>query len=102
VDQIELLAARGLAEFERVQGFRAAGAADAVAWLGIECKLAPESAADRVTLARQLPGLDRTAELLATGRISFEQASVVARTTARVRADDAREVEERILDAAPC
>lgn len=97
VDQAELLGARALAAVDRVNGHAGTGAADLVGWLSQQCRLSPESAMDRVLLARQLDGLASTVGLLSDGGLSYEQAAVIARSTARVRPGDADEVEARLL-----
>jgi hypothetical protein len=100
VDQAELLGARALAAFDQIHGHAGTGAADVIGWLSNECRLSPESAMDRVLLARQLDGLESTVSALAIGDLSYEHAAVVARSTARVRPEDAPGVEARLLETA--
>lgn len=97
VDQAELLAARALAAFDLMNGHAGTGAADVVGWLSQNCRMSPESAMDRVLMARQLDGLESTVSLLSDGALSYEQAAVVARSTAKVRPEDAGVVEARLL-----
>ncbi|HEV3234522.1 MAG TPA: DUF222 domain-containing protein [Candidatus Dormibacteraeota bacterium] len=98
IDQAELLSTHALAAFERVEGHVGSGASDAVDFLSRECKLSPESAMDRVILARRLDQLPTTVDLVTSGKLSFEQSTVIARSTARVRPQDAAVVEARLLE----
>ncbi|MFY9615196.1 MAG: DUF222 domain-containing protein [Candidatus Dormiibacterota bacterium] len=98
MDQAELLSALALAAFERVEGHAGTSASDAVDFLGRECKMSPESAMDRVMLARQLDVLPSTVELLSEGKLSYEQAVVMSRNTAKVRQEDVAVVEARLLE----
>ncbi len=98
VDQAELLGARALAAFERVEGHAGTGASDTVDFLSRECKLSPESAMDRVLFARQLDQLPATVDLLSGGGLCYEQAAVISRNTAKVRTEDVSLVEARLLE----
>jgi len=97
IDQAELLAARVLAAVERCGGYRADGAGDLTSWMVQTCRMTPEAAQDRVTLARSLESLSATADLLAHGELNFEQATVVARSAQKVRPEDASRVEGMVL-----
>jgi hypothetical protein len=88
-----------VAAFERVDGHVGTGAADAVDFLSRECKMSPESAMDRVMLGRQLTTLPSTVDMLSGGGLSYEQAAVMARSTAKVRPEDAATVEARLLES---
>ncbi|MDP9325287.1 MAG: HNH endonuclease [Candidatus Dormibacteraeota bacterium] len=98
VDQAELLTSRALAAFERVEGHAGTGASDAIDFLGRDCKMSPESALDRVILSRQLDALPSIVELLSEGKLSFEQAAVMSRNTAKMRPEDVATVEARLLE----
>jgi len=97
IDQAELLAARVLAAVERCGGYRADGAGDLTSWMVQTCRMTPEAAHDRVTVARSLESLTATADLLAHGELNFEQVTVVARSAEKVRPEDAPRVEGMVL-----
>src|SRR5258708_3912657 len=97
VDQLELLTARGVAYLDTVHAYEGTGASDIVGFLATECRLTPEAASERVTLARQLERLTDTAAGLSSGRVSFADAAVVAKNTAKARPEDVARVEAMIL-----
>src|SRR5258708_23275004 len=97
VDQLELLAARGVAYLEKVHAYEGTGATDMVGFLANECRLTPEAANERVTFARQLERLGDTAAGLSNGTVSFADAAVVAKNTAKARPEDVARVEAMIL-----
>src|SRR5258708_865088 len=85
LDQLELLTARGVAYLEKVHAYEGTGATDMVGFLANECRLTPEAANERVTFARQLERLGDTAAGLSSGAVSFADAAVVGRNTAKAR-----------------
>jgi hypothetical protein len=89
----EYLAGRALAALD------ALGDGGTVDWMKNELKLSGGAAAERLLLARTMEAHPRTAALLSTGEISYEQAAVVARSTAEVAPADADRVESRLLPA---
>src|SRR5258708_21469735 len=97
VDQLELLTGRGGAYLETVHAYEGTGATDMVGFLASECRLTPEAANERVTFARQLERLGDTAAELAGGAVSFSDAAVVAKNTAKARPEDVARVEAMIL-----
>lgn len=97
IDRLELLGARAVAALDTVDAYHSAGATDMVGFLANECRLIPEAANDRVILARQLDRLNDTVAGVSNGTLSFDDATVVARTTARARVDDISTVEAMIL-----
>ena len=100
VDQLELLTARGVAYLDQVHAYEGTGATDMVGFLASECRLTPEAASERVTFARQLDRLGNTAAGLASGTVSFADAAVVAKNTAKARPEDVPRVEAMILSKA--
>src|SRR5258708_8721083 len=60
VDQLELLTARGVAYLDTVHAYEGTGATDMVGFLATQCRLTPQAASERVTLARQLERLPDT------------------------------------------
>src|SRR5258708_1831986 len=68
-----------------------------VSFLANECRLTPEAANERVTFARQLDRLSDTAAGLSSGTVSFADAAVVAKNTAKARPEDVGRVEAMIL-----
>src|SRR5258708_3699964 len=97
VDQLELITARGVAYLEKVHAYEGTGATDMVGFLANECRLTPEAANERVTFARQLDRLSDTAAGLSSGTVSFADAAVVAKNTAKARPEDVGRVEAMIL-----
>jgi len=93
VARTEYLAAVALAALDSVS------AGGTVGWMKRELKMSGGAAAERLRLARSLDEHPRTAALLSTGEISYEQAAIVARSTAEVAAKDAATVEARLLPA---
>jgi len=100
IDHGELVAARLAAEFDRRGGYRAEGAGDLTSWMVGSLRLTPEAAQDRVTVARALPALPATADLLAHRELNFEQVAVVARNANKVAPADMPRVEGMILEKA--
>src|SRR5258708_7714768 len=68
-----------------------------VSFLANECRLTTEAANERVTFARQLDRLSDTAAGLSSGTVSFADAAVVAKNTAKARPEDVGRVEAMIL-----
>src|SRR5258708_13064778 len=101
VDQLELLTARGVAYLEKVHAYEGTGASDMVSFLANECRLIPEAANERVTFARQLDRLSDTAPGLSSGTVSFADAAVVAKNTAKARPEDVRSAPPTILPHTP-
>jgi hypothetical protein len=97
IDRLEMLGAQAVAALERVSAYEQTGATDMVGFLANECRLTPEAANDRVVLARQLDQLSDTVAGVSNGTLSFDDAAVVARTTAKARPDHVPTVEAMIL-----
>jgi hypothetical protein len=97
---LELARARDMRALEVASAHEFTGAADIVGFFSVECGLAPEAATDRVMLARQIDELPSTVEKLASGQISFDTATVVARNTAKMRPEHRPAVEAGILHEA--
>ncbi|WP_168201006.1 HNH endonuclease signature motif containing protein [Allokutzneria sp. NRRL B-24872] len=77
------------------------GCKDLTVLLRTTLKIAPEDAARRSQLVRQLPGLDRTRKKLHAGKISVRHAQVIANTVDKVPADKAKKVEKVLCRHAP-
>jgi Domain of unknown function (DUF222)/HNH endonuclease len=82
------------AAVDRVEVKRLDGHASCAGWLRDECNMTGNAAYGQVRLARRLPDLPGTAAAFASGRLSYQHASVISRTVERVvryggRAEDA-------------
>ncbi|MFN2463079.1 MAG: DUF222 domain-containing protein [Candidatus Dormibacteria bacterium] len=100
VDRIEAEVTRRLAAFEQLDGPRAFGMTDLVAFLQFRCGMDVGPAVARAGLAKSretLPSLTAAAD---SGRVSFDQAAIIARGASEVAEKDARQVEQRALAAA--
>jgi hypothetical protein len=97
ISSLELVRAKGVAALEKVDAHLEAGAGSMVDFLAGECRLTPEAAGERVVFARQLEQLQATVEGVADGKLSFDDAAVVARTTAQARPNDVSTVEAMML-----
>ena len=100
ISLLELIRTRNMEALEKASAHDSTGAADIIDFFSMECGLTPEAVNDRVTLARQLDQLPSTVEKLASGEISFDTATLVARNTAKMRPADRPAVEAGILEAA--
>lgn len=100
ISLLELIRARDMKFLEDTAAHNATGAADIVGFFSLECGLTPEAVNERVTLARQLSELPTTVAKVAAGQISFDTATVVAHSTAKMRPAQVGAVEAGILEAA--
>jgi hypothetical protein len=91
---------RRLHRFDQDQGFTADGSLSAKSWLRWNCHLTFSSASDRVEVARQLESLELTNTALASGEISYQHASMIARTAERLGPKFEGEAEEILLTVA--
>jgi len=71
---------RRLHRFEKNEGYAADGSLTAKAWLRWNCNLTHGQASDRVEVAREMPELAQTTQAMAEGEISYQHASLIART----------------------
>jgi hypothetical protein len=85
---------------EELSAHEVTGAGDIVGFLSIETGMMPEAVGERLNLARQLDTLQDTVARLAEGEISFDTATLVARSTAKMRPAQVAEVEAGILEMA--
>ena len=69
-----------LHRLDKSEGYAADGSLTAKAWLRWNCNLTHGQASDRVEVARQMQSLPLTSQALAEGRISYQHASLIART----------------------
>ncbi|WP_169808986.1 DUF222 domain-containing protein, partial [Microtetraspora fusca] len=90
IDLAEAAMAARLRLAEAGKGHHLFGRRSIGAWLAAATGSRTARAAERVTLARQLPRLPHTAHLLASGRLSFGYAATIASTTRHL--DDAETV----------
>ena len=71
---------RRLHRFDKSEGYAADGSLTAKAWLRWKCNLTHGQASDRVEVAREMQSLPQTSQALADGDISYQHASLFART----------------------
>jgi hypothetical protein len=76
--------ARRLVRFEKGEGYAGEGCVSAKAWLRWKCRLTYTAASQRVEVARELGSLELTMQAMAEGEISYEHASMIARTSERL------------------
>jgi hypothetical protein len=91
---------RRLVRFDKDQGFTADGCLSAKAWLRWNCRITFSSASDRVEVARQMQSLQLTSQALAAGEISYQHASMIARTAERLGEKFEGEAEEILVTVA--
>ena len=91
---------RRLHRFDNDQGFTADGSLSAKAWLRWNCHLTFSSASDRVEVARQMQSLDLVSEALISGEISYQHASMIARTAERLGPKFEGDAEEILVTVA--
>ena len=70
---------RLLAEFDQEEGWATAGARSCAAWLSFACGIKPETARERVRVARALPDLPKISESFAAGRLSYSKVRAITR-----------------------
>ena len=84
-----------LHRFDKSEGYAVDGSLTAKAWLRWNCNLTHGQAADRVEVAREMQSLPQTTQALAEGEISYQHASLIARTKqglGELWPDDAEEI----------
>jgi hypothetical protein len=91
---------RRLHRFDKDQGFTTDGSLSAKAWLRWNCRITFSSASDRVEVARQMQSLQLTSQALAAGEISYQHASMIARTAERLGEKFEGEAEEILVTVA--
>ena len=86
---------RRLHRFDKSEGYAADGSLTAKAWLRWNCNLTHGQASDRVEVAREMQSMPQTTEALTEGEISYQHASLIARTKqglGELWPDDAEEI----------
>ena len=89
-----------LLRLDNTEGYAADGSLTVKAWLRANCHLTPAQASDRVEVARQMQSLPMTSESMSEGEISYEHASLIARTRQRLGELWPDDVEEILVTAA--
>jgi hypothetical protein len=100
LDRLESVFARGLRRFDAARGYTAQGAFSLVGWLRWKCRLSPGAAAERLSLARQLPELAQTDAAFARGDLGYQHAALIARTAEQVGSEAIRAAEPILVEAA--
>jgi hypothetical protein len=100
VDRLEAEAIRRLERFEMLEGPRRAGAPNPVAYLQHQCGLDVGPAVQRVVLSRSRETLPALTAAALAGRVSFDQAAIIAQGAAEVDVEQAPVVEQRALELA--
>jgi hypothetical protein len=75
---------RRLARFDAGQGYIGSGTFGTKQWLRWKCNLSPSAASDRVEVSHQLASLPQTNDAFAEGDISYQHASMIARTAEKL------------------
>ena len=70
---------RLLAEFDAEEGWGSFGVRSCAAWLSFACGVKPETARERVRVARALPDLPKICESFAAGRLSYSKVRAITR-----------------------
>ena len=91
---------RRVSRLDRSQAYTADGSLTAKAWLRWNCNLTYGQASDRVEVARQMESLPRTTQALSEGDISFQHASLIARTKQQLGKRWPGDAEEILVTAA--
>ncbi|MEA2682373.1 MAG: hypothetical protein QOK05_701 [Chloroflexota bacterium] len=100
VDRIEAEAVRRLARFDGLDGPKSVGTANAISFLQFLGGLDVRGAVERAQLAESRETLPFLTEAAVSGRVSFDQAAIIARGASEVRAEHAPQVEARALELA--
>ncbi|HEV2216452.1 MAG TPA: DUF222 domain-containing protein [Candidatus Dormibacteraeota bacterium] len=91
---------RRLHRLDKSRAYEADGSLTAKAWLRWNCNLTHGQASDRVEVARQMQSLPLTSQALAKGHISYQHASLIARTKQRLGVLWPGDAEEILVTAA--
>ncbi|MEU5884168.1 DUF222 domain-containing protein [Spirillospora sp. NPDC047279] len=99
-DQIEFALAGTIAVVDRTGEMKHWGLPSTQAWLRCRLGMREGRAKERVTLARQLPRLERVSKDLASGDLSLGYAATVADAVQRLNDEDCAAAEDILLNAA--
>ncbi|MEU5879010.1 DUF222 domain-containing protein [Spirillospora sp. NPDC047279] len=99
-DQIEFALAGTIAVVDRTGEMKHWGFPSTQAWLRCRLGMREGRAKERITLARQLPRLERVSKDLATGDLSLGYAATVADAVQRLNDEDCAAAEDILLNAA--
>src|SRR3981081_2099319 len=83
-NRVQAESLRRLHRFDSGEGYAASGAGTVKSWLRSECNLTDYAASEQVTISRRTVTLPQTAKAIADGDISFQHASLLAGTHARL------------------
>ncbi|HEV2952592.1 MAG TPA: DUF222 domain-containing protein [Candidatus Dormibacteraeota bacterium] len=99
-DRLEATFAHALRRFDKSDAYAVEGSNSSVSWLRWHCHLSPNSAAERVGMARVLGDLPETDQALSTGSIGYQHAAHITRTAGQIGVEAVREVEPVLVKAA--
>ena len=91
---------RRLKRFDTGHGYAASGALNPKPWLRWQCHLSPSAASDRVEVSRLLASLPETTDSFAEGEISYQHASMIARTAEKLGEKMEAGAEKLLVNAA--
>ena len=83
-NRVQAEALRRLRRFDSGQGYASTLALSAKAWLRWKCNLSYPAASNQVEVARALDSLPQTTEAFADGDITYQHASLIARTSVQL------------------
>ena len=99
-NRVKAEALRRLRRFDSGQGYASTLALSAKAWLRWKCNLSYPAASNQVEVARALESLPQTTQAFADGDISYQHASLIARTSEQLGERMEAHAEEILVDAA--
>lgn len=85
-DAIDLEISRRLARFDADRGYLEEGCPDTIAWLKSVCRRSTASAVEALSVARRLPELPQVEQAVASGKIGFQHAAVIAESAEKLGA----------------
>ncbi|KAB2346048.1 HNH endonuclease signature motif containing protein [Actinomadura rudentiformis] len=100
IDQAEYVLAGLIAVVDRTGEMKHWGLPSTQAWLRCRMGMREGRAKERITLARQLPRLERVTKQMATGDLSYGYAATIADAVHRLNDDDCATAEDILLQAA--
>jgi uncharacterized small protein (DUF1192 family) len=97
VDRLQAQITRRLAAFERRRGYAADACLSVVSWIRHNCRLSNWAATELLTVARQMAQLPQAEAAFGAGELSYENARIMARTSAAVGSEAYRQGEADLV-----
>src|SRR5919198_508947 len=94
IDVAEAATAKLLRRFDKSREFAAEGHPSAVSWMRANCRMTGASAAQRLSIARNLAELPRTEAALVNADIGYQHVAHIARTAEAIGCEAVRDAEE--------